>query len=438
MPTCPAPAHRRPVAPWMLGLAPLALAGNLMAQQNIKPPVAQAWIDVATFSGMGMPTMAGMAGMAGMSGGAGSNPMGALGGLFGSGAAAAKNQFGNTQAGSAGRWVDVTLHSRLNPALSEATQVVPTGFLDSPLILQAPRDVRGPAPTAPDDQVHEHSQERPRGKLLLYWGCGATVRAGQPKVLDMATATPTELGQFFQARRATQRGTHLAAGRPNWPNKDDARMLPAQASLVGQHAFSGHGVPEGFRFQIAAAQDLMPALEVQQRAEAGATELSWRALPTARAYFIAGMGANSREEMVIWTSSELPDSGFGLTDYQTNAAVDRWLGEKVLLAPASTRCSVPAGVFPEGGGGMLRMIAYGHEQNLAQPPRPADPKAAWEPVWAAKIRVKSVASLILGMEDLQDGRRGRGANAESAPREDKKEEEKKPSTINILRGILGR
>ena len=82
--------------------------------------------------------------------------------------------------------------------------------------------------------------------------------------------------------------------------------------------------------------------------------------------------------MVIWTSSELPDTGFGLTDYQTNAAVDRWLREKVLLAPTTTQCTVPKGVFP-GEGAMLRVIAYGNELNLVHPPRPADPKAAWAP-----------------------------------------------------------
>ena len=101
------------------------------------------------------------------------------------------------------------------------------------------------------------------------------------------------------------------------------------------------GVPEGFRFQIPAAQDLMPPLQLQQADQGGAGELRWAALPTARAYFVAGMGAARQDEMVIWTSSELPDTGFGLIDYQTNAAVDRWLREKVLLAPTTTQCTCP-------------------------------------------------------------------------------------------------
>ncbi len=371
---------------------------------------------MATFSGMGIP--------------AGGNPMAMLGNLFGG--AAGKNSFGNTQASAAGRWVDVTLSSRLNPSMAEAEQAVPAGFLDAALKLQSPRDERRPAPPdSSDDQVVEHQAERPKGKLLLYWGCGAAVRAGQPKVLDMATASAADLGRFFQARRATQRGTHSAVGRPLWPSAVDTRMLPAKASLVGAHGYTGGGVPEGFRFQIPAAQDLMPALAVQQAGGGdGATELSWAALPTARAYFIAGMGAGSAEEMVIWTSSELPDSGFGLVDYQTNPAVDRWLGEKVLLSPQTTRCTVPKGVFP-GGTGMLRVIAYGSELNLAHPPRPQDPKANWAPEWAVKIRVKSVASVMLGMP-------GEAPSAQGEEKPEPKKDEKKPGALDLLKGILGR
>ena len=62
----------------------LAVASSAFAQSSqVKPPQAQAWIDVATFSGLGMP--------AGMSGG---NPMAMMGSLLGGGV---KNTFGNTR-----------------------------------------------------------------------------------------------------------------------------------------------------------------------------------------------------------------------------------------------------------------------------------------------------------------------------------------------------
>ena len=413
----------RPTVLAVAGSAAMLLAAPAFtqAQSNIKPPQAQAWIDVATFSGMGMPM-----------GGTAANPMAALGGLFGSGGA--KNDFGNTRAGSAGRWVDVTLLSRNNPSLAEAEQAVPVGFMPSALKLQSPKQGR---PPENDDGVVEHDFERPRGKLLLYWGCGGTVLAGQPKVLDMASASADDIAKFFVSRRATQRGTHSSVGRPVWPSPVDARMLPNTASLVGEHAFSGNGVPTGFRFQIPSTQDLMPPLELKARDAGGAVELSWAAAPTARAYFATGMAAGAKEEVVLWTSSELPDTGMGLVDYQTDAAVDRWINEKVLLPPSITRCTVPKGVF-SGEGAMLRLIGYGHELNLTQPPRAADPKAAWEPLWAVKLRVKSVATTMLGMSEL-DGT-GKPASDQSAPVSPEREasKDKPPGALDILRGVLGR
>ena len=404
------------------GLGLILWSGLVVAQNGpVKPPQAQAWIDVATYSGMGIPGLGGM--------GAGGSPMAMLGSLFGGGVG--KNSFGNTQGASTGRWVDVTLSTRNNPSLNDAQQTVPPGFLSPALKLQSPNETKGSAPPPDDDSVVEPQYEKPRGKLLMYWGCGAKVRPGQPKVLDMASASAADMAKFFTSRRATQRGAHSAVGRPLWPNPADARMVPDGASLVGEHVFSGNGVPEPFRFNIPAAQDLMPALQVQQKEMGGATDLNWAALPTARAYFAAAMGATKSDEMVVWTSSEVPDAGFGLVDYQTNAAVDRWLKEGVLLLPRTTHCTVPQGVFPEKAA-MLRMIAYGGELNLAQPPRPADPKAVWEPVWAVKVRVKSVASLMLGMPsmDMPTARDGKEADEPQA--------EKKPSPMDLLKGILGR
>ncbi|MGZ8254900.1 MAG: hypothetical protein ACXWVT_08620, partial [Burkholderiaceae bacterium] len=396
----------------LLGMGMMAVTGLAIGQatkgaaQVVKPPVSQAWIDVATFTGFGMPGM----------GGGGANPMSMMGGLFGGGQAA-KNAFGNTQSSSAGRWVDVTLYTSRNPSLAEALQAVPAGTQLAPTLKLVSPKIEKAAPAPHDDSVVPQDYERPKGKMYLYWGCGDTVRAGQPRVLDMATAKPEDFGKFFTSRRATQRGAHGAAGRPLWPNEPDSRMVPANASLVGEHAFSGQGVPEGFRFAIPAAQDLMPEIALKQSNAGGATQLEWGALPTARAYFIAAMGAKggmsggSDPEMVFWSSSEVPELGSGLVDYQTNPAVDRWLQERVLLQPSVTRCAVPKGIFGEGGGAMLRMIAYGTELNLAHPPRPTDPKIAWEPQWAVKVRVKSVANAMLGM-DMSEMQRGSGGRSQ--------------------------
>ncbi len=427
MPASPAPTPiptvlRRALA---VALASGAAAHAQQPAQVVKPPQAQVWIDVATVSGFGMPAGA-------------ANPMAMIGGLFGRGGGGG-NTFGQTQGGSPGRWVDVTLYTRNNTQLNEAAQAVPTGFLSPALKLQSPKQAKGSPPPEPgDERVTEPEHERPKGKMVLYWGCGDTVRPGQPRVIDFATASPADMARFFQSRRATQRGTHSAVGRPLWPSPDDARMVPAQATLVGEHVLSGSGVPDDFRFSIPAAQDLMPAIALKQAPQpTGSTLLEWQALPTARAYFLSAMGAREgapdSAEMVVWTSSEQPDMGFGLMDYQTNPAVDRWLKEQVLLQPKTTRCAIPKGVF-SGQGAMVRMIAYGNELNLAQPPRPTDPKVPWEPVWAAKIRVKSQTTAMLGMEGGMMGGTDPSAPAASEPEGEKK----KPGVKDLLRGLIGR
>lgn len=426
---------RHPVSmPLACGVTLAALCASAWAQQpaqGVKPPLAQAWIDVATGAGFGMP-----AGGMGAGAGGGGNPMAMVGGLFGRGGGAGGNSFGRTQSLPAGRWVDTTLLTRSNPQLGEAVQAVPAGFMSPSLQLRAPQDTRGPAPE-PNEEVVEPDQPRPQGRMLLYWGCGEAVRPGQPRVVDFATASPADLGRFFQSRRATQRGAHAAAGRPLWPNPSDPRLVPDGASLVGTHAFNGTGVPEGFRFQIGAAQDLMPPIALKQQQESnGATRLEWTALPTARAYFIAGMGSRGEGEMVIWTSSEQPDIGFGLLDYQTNASVDRWLKEQVLLAPQTTRCSVPKGVFPSEGA-MLRMIAYGTELNLVHPPRPTDPKVSWEPQWAVKVRVKSQTTAMLGME-MPSMPEPSAASTEKREDPSRPKEPALPGVKDVLKGIFGR
>ena len=410
------------------GLALVLAAAPAAAQtQKVSPPVAQAWIDVATFTGLGMPALAG------------GSPMSAVGALFGGGG---KNEFGRTHAGLEGRWVDVTLYTRANPSLAEATMSVPAGTQLAPTLrLVAPKAQKAPPPER-DDEESDEGREEPRGKISLYWGCGDAVRPGQPRTVDLAKtplhAAGAELAQILKGRRATQRGTHAAVGRPVWPNEQDARLVPAQASLVGEHGFAGAGVPEGFRFALPPAQDLMPPFAIRQTDAGGATRLAWTAMPQARAYFLMAMGQKAGEDdhMVIWTSSEVPDSGFGLIDYQTNAAVDRWLREKALLAPTTTECTVPRGVF--GDGAMLRAIAYGSELNLAHPPRPSDPQAAWEPQWAVKVRVKSVATAMLGLDRDETTQRAE----EKAP--PPKAEPGTPGPIDlkkatdVLRGILGR
>ena len=410
--------------------------------QVVKPPIAFAYIDVAT-NGSDMPGGNMMAGAA--QGGQSGGLFGALGGMargaFG-GVSDRGNTFGNTHSmgfGS-GRYVDVSVYSNKNRALADAIQGIPTVMnLGESLKLLAPVPDKPITHEPVDEKVIEPTYEKPKGKMSVYWGCGETIRPGQPRTLDVSKASIEDYGKFFVSRGSTTRGARSQPGHPAWPNKEDDRKVPDNASLVGAHTFTGNGIPESFKVSLGAPQDLMPAIELNQQKKDGAVLLDWKTIPHSRGTFITAMGAKadgkgSRDEfeMVIWTSSELPDMGFGLIDYQSNSNIDKWLKEKVILSASTTSCAVPKGIFGEDGGGMLRMIAYGSEAFFAHPPRPTDPKIAWEPDWQTKVRVKSTLSSMLG------GFGESGQRNKTDAQKDTPKEEKKIKPTDILKGLFGR
>ncbi|MDD2926326.1 hypothetical protein [Rhodoferax sp.] len=367
----------------------LLACGTAAAQvQVVKPPIAQYWMDVATISMAGMDDMP---------------DMGALGGLVGGLPGMGGVSFGATRGMMPGRWLDLAVKTQRKPEGTQATQAIPPGQAmgASLTLLPVPAQPTKPG-RVPGQQSVDDVPEQPKGRILFYWGCSDTVRPGQPRVLDFAKAGAADYGQFMMGRATRDTGAKAIPGHATWPNETHRQKVPANASLQGQHVVRGEGLPASLQFAVGEAQDFMPKMSLtSQGGGAGATATSWPALPTARAYFLNAMSGSDRggqTEMVIWSSSEVPEPGWGLMDYASNANVDKWLKEKVLLPASQTQCAIPAGIFTKTEGAMLRGIAYGQELNLAHPPRPADKRIAWEPEWTAKIRVKSLTMVMLGDE----------------------------------------
>ncbi|MBK9594732.1 MAG: hypothetical protein IPO57_05025 [Rhodocyclales bacterium] len=391
--------------PNLVMAALLALPPALAAAQT-RPPVAQFWADVATHS-MSIPGMDDMD----------EGSMGMFGGFFG----------GTKNAGGApGKWLDTALHTRNKPSGTLGSHAIPPALnMGSALPLIPVQVERGRS-------EGEADMERPKGRLLFYWGCSETVRPGQPRVLDFARAAPDEYSKFMIGRFAPDRGAKAVAGRSVWPNEQDRKRVPANASLNGDHAVSGEGVPAGLRFAIGAAHDFMPKISLSAQGDPkGPINVGWADVNNARAYFLTAMGGKGEQEMIIWSSSEQPDPGWGLMDYLPPAQIERLLKERVILPTSTQRCAIPAGIFAGADGAMVRMIAYGPELNLAHPPRPANPKAPWNPEWAVRVRVKSTGMTMLGDEG------GRGSSRAQSGQQ-KEESEGLPSPGNLLRGIFGR
>lgn len=387
-----------------LTLACCALGGTAWGQTT-KPPKAQLWMDVSTGTMAGMPEMD-MSGAGGMMAGM----MGGRGGAGG----------GNTSYGMARgmnimppRVLDIALYNRLKPGI-EANQAIPAGMRmgDSLPLVPPKAEVRE---REPGEMPREQQQEKPRGRILIYWGCGEAVRSGQPRVIDLARGNPADFSSAFAGRYAPDRGARVGPTYALYPNEKNRVTLSRDSSLVGEHQVQGDGVPSTFKFTLGAGQDVMPAIDLQSSGGLkDSINTSWRSVTNARAYFLHAMGQLG-DDLVMWSSSETADTGMGLFDYLSNATIERWLKDRVLLKPETTQCAIPRGIFatPEGKGSegaMLRMMAYGGESNFAYPPRPTDPKAVWEPDWAVRVRIKSQTMAMLG-EDSGGGRRSTGSRS---------------------------
>ncbi|MFZ4537438.1 hypothetical protein [Propionivibrio sp.] len=381
-------------------LATVLVLPAVTALAQTKPPVAQFWMDVATNS-MSIP------GMGDMESGEGA--------LFG-------GMFGGTKmgGGSPGKWLDTALYTRQKPSGSEGTHAIPPSLgMGSSLPLIPVVAVR----SAGD---HEGGGEKPKGKLVFYWGCGERVRPGQPKVVDFSRSGPDEWSRFMAGRFAPDRGAKAVPGRSVWPNERDRQRVPNSSSLEGDHAVSGDGVPAGLRFSLRDAYDFMPKINMSTAGDPKASvNVSWQSINAAQGYFLTAMGARGEEEMIIWSSSEEPDPGWGLMDYVSPAQVKKLVNEKVVLAPSIQNCAIPAGIFGAVEGAMVRMIAYGPELNLAQPPRPANPD------WAVRVRVKSTGMTMLGMDEKGGGRRSSGRSQDSSSPQET------PGVGTVLKGLFG-
>lgn len=398
---------------------PLLLVLPASSAQQAGPPT-QVWIDVATHQMAGMPDMGALGGMA-------SRMMAS--------ASAGQLQYPDTRfpTGS-GKFLDVALHNRLNPG-TPAEQAVPAGLgLGATLPLLPPTE-RPPAPRGnqPGSEIGHMADGEMR--MLFYWGCGAGVRSGQPREFSVSVKNGKVQvsGEPQQGRYAPDRDIDPDPSYALWPNRQARQRAPANASLVGAHRITGAGVPESLKFELTRSADFMPAIALTSSGTpATAMELSWRPVDHARAYFLHAVGARGRD-MVLWSSAEVPDAGLGVMQYLTGSTIDRWLKEKVLLPTSTTSCTIPSGIFSEEGAGMLSMIAYGPETNIAWPPRPADPKQAWNPEWNVRVRTKSTASAILGMDlsgAMQDSADPERADQQDAPEDGK--------TKKLLRGLLRR
>ncbi len=400
-----------------LRVLPLCIATGLMSfplASWAATNTANYWLSVTTDSG-GM-------GSAMTKQAATESAGGFLGGLFGS---LSSKVSGPT------RTLSLQLNSPQSlPAGPNALHDIPKGMsMGDSLPLVIPEFVTSSAEK--EEQTPFERGEKPKGRLLIYWGCGDKTGSGQPKVIDFAKVTsmagiPSHHGSAVYPP-SPSRGKIYAA----WPNKENSKRIPSDASLVGDHFVHGNYTPD-IRFSIGKQQDFMAPVELSNNGNT----LKWKDIPTSIGFFIMASGSNANGDMIVWTSSREADTGWGMMDFMPTPDVRKFVKNKVVLPGDASECTVPTEVADKSQGLMVQMIAYGEDMNAAWPAKPEKPQAY------VKVRLKSVGSLMLGGTSGAAKAGGgsysaAGGRSYSSPPKEKSDSEKAIDGVKSIRGLFG-
>lgn len=303
----------------------------------------------------------------------------------------------------------------------------PTARLGKSVALVTPREERTP----------EELPEKPKGRLLIYWGCGEHAPKGQPVVIDFARLAAGQVPPgLWTSTIMRDWGPNLQNSRTfgRWPAEDGKYAKP-DSSLIGPHRIAGNYSPE---ISFTLAKDFMAPLSVNARANpSGSTLISWGGIPDVTGYLAFQFGGKQGPggemgDMVMWSSSATRQFGGGLSDWLSPSQVASLVRDRTVMAPGTTTCTIPAEVkrdAPDFRFGTL--TAFGPEENFSYPPRPADARAAWNLEWTARIRHRSTTSWM----DMP----GMGAmgGAENEPSSNDSRCKPKRGLGGILGGALG-
>jgi hypothetical protein len=396
---------------WALGVAGAGLlAVPLLGQSAASGGPERYDMRAGTTSGMGAMGAGGRGGM------------GAMGAMFGEGGNAVQHEL----------YLRIGSGQAAQPGAPRAEHFMPPNArLGKSVLLVSPREERGSVDELP---------QRPKGRMLIYWGCGERAPKGQPVVIDFAKLAAGQVPPGLWTSTIIRDWWPTAANSRSfarWP-AEDGKFVSANSSLPGPHRVASNFGPE---MSFTLVNDFMQPLRSRTaKLPSGASTVSWAAIPQATGYLATMFGGkmNDRGEMgdmVMWSSSSTRQFGGGLADWLSPGQVAGLVRDGTVLAPSATSCVIPAETMRDAGEfRMGTLTAFGPEENFAYPPRPANAKSVWKPDWTARIRHRSTTSWMdmAGMEAMMG--QGRDFAADEADEDDA---QPPPRNCRPRRGGLG-
>ncbi len=337
-----------------------------------------------------------------------------------------------TGGGGAQHALTLQLGSTDKPSAAPSAEHLPPPGLRAgaslPLVSPEPVKVSQPEPEERPAIPKEYQQ--PKGKMMIFWGCGEHAKPGQPIVIDFSQLTPANMaaGKMPAGLEMLSKGLALSHMTPpsayryatygEWPNTKSRTTVPSEGSLIGAHTVHGDYSPE-IKFDLNQDQDFLGPLTLTTNAKnpTGSAQLGWSPVSGARAYaaIAIGAGGGGRGEdptVVLWSSSETGGGGFAMPDYLSPGDLTRGVESHALMGADATSCTVPKEVVDAAPQAFLQMVAYGQEADFVYPERPKDPKIPWDQQWQVKVRYRSATGGLIGMSMASRGGRAAAASGD--------------------------
>lgn len=303
------------------------------------------------------------------------------------------------------------------PAKPEASHAIPAAMaMQSPLSLE---DTSGCKPGECGSQEIRQAIEQMRSRrVLLYWGCGAKAGAGQPQTLE-ASSNPLLQGMEEVLRQDKAQTAATSTTSTAWPNRGDGRLLPAQASLVGDHQVRSNYAPE-IRFPLSQAQNFLAPLNLSATPTGGATDLSWNTVVGVVGYRATAMGLQEGESapMAIWVSSR---GGEAASPADSTAKLQAVVGSGGLLGAERNQCTISAEATKALGTAAVTLEGYAGAIRL----NPA-------PGQVVRLERSSASTAMLGMPQLE----GSGAAGGNQAPPDRAPQPSPEPGFGLLKGLF--
>jgi hypothetical protein len=205
--------------------------------------------------------------------------------------------------------------------------------------------------------------------IKRYWGSSATVKPGQPEVIEFKGLT-AEQKAAMRASAAKMRRSTSYFYKPDWttgywPTGAQADPVEDDAALAGHYTltttYTGNvelDVPANVNF-LAPIEMSSPKLEKVVNL-GDAIVFKWSGIPNALGLHANIFGINQDQKvMTMWSSSEAkPDLGLAF-DYLQMAEVRDLVKKDIVMAGDRVDVTVPAGIFKDCDIVMFQMIGYG-------------------------------------------------------------------------------